>query len=223
MALGQLEGVSSIGEVGAFTRAIREHKNCTCGIPLAKCVFWGEFIGDEQNYSNSGGGLKVDNVMLFAFGKSRARYLVDSTKTSYKNFLRPYLLDKQGYDVYFIHLVRNLFDVIESAKKGANSALEKGVVDKIRFVVPRTILSWALANTFAFGYRFYFRSQYLFVNYKSMVSDPEHVFRAIGELLGKDMHEVLLKIDAGSPLSVGHEINGNRLLRSGPVVFKRVY
>lgn len=221
LVLGQLEGVSSIGEIGALTRAIQEHRNCTCGSALVECVFWGEFLGSKRCFSSDKESLLADSALSFAFNKSQARYLVDSTKTSYKNFSRPYNLRKRGFEIYFIHLVRDLTDVIKSAKKGANSALEQGSAERKKLVVLRTILSWSAANIFAFGYKYLFKSKYIYVQYNSMVENPESFFNMIGEFLDIDMAEVISKIDAGAPLSVSHEINGNRLLRSGPIVFKK--
>ena len=224
LLLAQAEGVVSVGELGALHRALQQKRTCTCGSTLQECVFWGDLIPSQKDLQNDPLAKRDADVRLaigHAFEQSGAKALIDSTKTSYKNFNRPRLISRAGYDVRFIHLTRNLKSVIRSSRKGRNSAIETGQAPAERFIATRVFLSWTAANMFAYMYRFVFEERYMAVRYEDLLSNPQKTLERIEHATDLDLSDLREIIDRRVPLASGHEINGNRLLRQGSVVFER--
>jgi hypothetical protein len=151
---------------------------------------------------------------------SGAGVIVDSSKTSYRRWLRPLRYRRAGYDVRLVHVIRSPHAVLESARKGRNSDLEKGIVRRRRLEVPRTLLSWSFANLAASFYRVILgRQSYVRVRYEDLLADPATELRRISKVANIDVDSVIERIESGDSFDSGHEIAGNRMLRSGSVVF----
>lgn len=218
------ENVFSVGEVGAIHRAFREKRSCTCGEALSDCPFWGEVVQrkpDQPSEDLSKRSVDVRVAINHAFQKSDADVLVDSTKTSYRNAFRPLKLHRAGYQVYFVHLVRDIGDVIRSSLKGRNSTIESEHSRQEHFVRSRVLLSWTIANLAAMTYRLVPKIKYIPLDYEELVRDPIRAINRIEELTGVDFESARGAVEKKVVLHSGHEINGNRLLREKGVIFNQ--
>jgi hypothetical protein len=106
---------------------------------------------------------------------------------------------------------------MESALKGTNKRLEKGLSGGRLFERQRTLVGWTFANLIASAYRRMF-SKSVLIAYEDLVSSPHRELRRIEAITALDYEPVAALIAAGSPLPGGHEIAGNRALRAGDMV-----
>lgn len=57
--------------------------------------------------------------------------------------------------------------------------------------------------------------------YEDLSKDPASELARIGAFTGIDPSRAIVAIQAGQAFAAGHELAGNRLLRSGSIVFRR--
>ena len=218
LLLGQLDNFYLVGEIGVFHVALKDRRPCTCGSELSKCNFWSSYLNHDGDAKYA---KKSSPIEKYVLEESAADCIVDTTKTSWYNAKRPFLLSKRGNKVFFIHLYRPLKYVMKSAKKGMNTDLENNINRKTKFVILRTTLGWLLANFIAWLYQLYFGKNSAFINFNELQKDPKKALDAL-VCLTKDEAEFLYNlINEQKELKTSHEINGNRFLRQkGPIKFK---
>jgi len=226
LLLSQDPDIVSLGEVGAFYRAVQENATCTCGALIEDCTFWGPLAksvrvnSDSPNKSESR-EVALRRVVDYAWECSGASILIDSSKTAWFNGRRPLQLIACGYDVRVLHLVRDLRGVMRSMKAGRNSAIESGLVEPAAIV--RTlwsVIGWTVANAAATFYGLLAKRKYRLLTYKTVIQKPEAALKVIGGLIERDLTG-LTNISLGQvPMRSAHEIRGNRVLRSGSVLMK---
>ncbi|WP_197274683.1 hypothetical protein [Novosphingobium sp. AAP83] len=209
LLISQNSDVISLGEICNFQKDIFEKSRCSCGSLYHQCDFWGDYCQDKS----------ISDPICYAARRSEASYLVDSSKTAYWNALRPFMLRRSGWNVFVIHMRRDLPSVIRSAKKGRNTHLENGVIRKRLFESLRTCFGRLIADLAAIIWKLFGFGPYLAVNYQNLREDFDYSVNAIGKFLNVDLSIAREKVLKRQALDVGHEVSGNRLLRAGPVYF----
>lgn len=231
LILGQHKNIISLGEIGVIFSALKHKRICTCGQKLDDCEYWGKLIKNNEYRKKTNIILnKLENPYLnvrividYIFKKTNSEFLVDSTKTSWRNLSRPLRLILSGYDVHIIHLKRSQESVIYSAKKGKNSDLESNLSVNNRFSNLRTIVSYQISNTLTVFYKMINPKKYFFINYEDLLDEPIQSFLKLSDFLNIDLSELDGYIKGKWPLKTSHEINGNRLLRQkNDIYFKKL-
>jgi len=231
LTLGQHKKIISLGEIGVIFSALKNKRICTCGQKLETCSYWKQLIEENKYKKNSNRFLnKLENPYLnvgividYIFKKTNSEYLVDSTKTSWRNLTRPLRLILSGYDVFIIHLKRSQGAVIRSASKGKNSELESNLKVNTRFSKIRTIISYQISNTLTLLYKLLNPKKYYILYYEDLLEQPLKSFLKLGTFLKVDLSELDDFLNGKLPLRTSHEINGNRLLRNkNDIYFKRL-
>ena len=149
-------------------------------------------------------------------------YVVDSSKTAWKNFFRPIALSKiVSLNVKVIHLVRDGKGCMWSNLKGSNRRMEMGLDSHIPFAALRTAISWPLANIAAHLFQgTHSREDYCRIKYEDLVKDPAGTLAKLGEFLGVSFDREIEVLSSGGEIPIGHQIAGNRLRSQKRIVLK---
>lgn len=145
-------------------------------------------------------------------------WIVDSSKTTNKSYNRAKLLKKMGCHVSVIHLIRNPFEVIKSAKKGSNRLLEKGEKPAIGYFVGfKTFISWVQTNArVKMIYREKNDYEKIVITYKSLRENFFSTMNAIGDFLNLEYNpDAILSTNLKQHNDYG--VSGNRLRRKKTV------
>ena len=220
--LGAHPDIFNAGALGQATAMLRDGATCTCGATLLACSFWSAGIRGIPTHETDRQG-STGRLAEFAARRSGARFIVDGSKSTYHYAARPFRYLQSGKEVYIIHLIRHPAAVLRSALKGQNSRLERGVV-----VGPvsrplerlRTLWGWFHANLIASFYRWKYPDKSMRVDYENLCRQPHTELARIGALIGVNLGIVAGRIDRAEAFEVGHELAGNRILRSGSIVFR---
>ncbi|MBO8228674.1 sulfotransferase [Prochlorococcus marinus XMU1414] len=226
LILGQHPLILNLGEVGVLYAALKDNRKCTCGESFFNCSFWSELINSNDLIDGElknrllDPNLNVSEVLNYVDSVSDINCYVDATKTAWRNLLRPLKLFLSGYDVRLIHLLRKQSEVIKSAKKGKNTDLEFNIPFNDKFVVPKTIISYQISNIITRIYALLFKKKYLLINYEDFLENPINCLKKLQKFVNIDLDCLKLYLDGKHELATGHQINGNRLLRSKKIYFK---
>jgi len=245
-------GVFGLGELVNLPRMVNCTLGyCSCGEPVQGCPFW-QGVLTEVPISDFGRLLRLQRRLeSFPMGflstimgrvlrreyQKRVRelfsaivhaappgtqYLVDSSKTTWKNALRPITLARiAGLDVVVLHLVRDGRGCIWSNLKGSNRRLEAGVNARIRFATLRTAISWFLANFAALLCKWVLqKKRYLLIQYEDFVEETTETLSRIGEFLGVDFTPQSDALVRGESIPIAHQIAGNRMRSRRKIVLK---
>lgn len=218
LLLGQLERVCSAGELGVIWAALENNRKCTCGSILRLCNFWGPVIAAKQSElqnPNCDPSITLEHL----FHNTNSEIVLDATKTSWRNALRPLWLHKSGYDVYYIHMTRALRGVLSSARKGSNTDLEGLTRSSLKLVTLKTFLSRLISNSVSYFYRAYFWKNSTTVCYEQLIAQPSVEIAKLRFLTPIEKEVLSVFITSGQTLHTFHEINGNRLLRTKNIKF----
>ena len=147
--------------------------------------------------------------------------VLDSSKNVKISYRRPYLLREMGYELRFLHLVRDPRAVMYSVAKGLESGLAKGEVAHLPGGKYRSLYGWTSANLSAEILRRSFPSgSFLRVRYEDLMTDLSGQLDRIGEFLGIDMRPLAQQVAGTGTLDPGHGVSGNRMRRQGPIQVK---
>lgn len=215
--LGYADGFVSVGEFWRVRGEVRDGGMCSCGSRIADCRFWSGVIPKIEVDKESS---ELD-IMRKLLDMPSTNAVIDSTKTAYSNCITPAIYYVNGFDVRIIHLTRSFSKVLESAKKGRNRDLENGVVRRRAFETIRTLAGWLFANCAAATYGIFLPRRYLRVRYEELVGDPLSVFIKIGDFLEVDLRSVGGYFESGGSFPNGHELAGNRTLRSKRAILRK--
>lgn len=140
-----------------------------------------------------------------------ANVIVDSTKNPGRGWLYS-LLPPQNFDVRFIHLVRDGRSVLSSMT--THYSPDRFVSAPPRWPRPVAALFstiyWMYANLHSSLLGKLNRKRYLLIRYEDLVSSPTETLISIESFLGIDLSESRKRVAAGTPLSSGHLLCGNR-------------
>jgi len=136
------------------------------------------------------------------FKATRVNTLIDSSKNMTRAlFLKKYL---KGYDFKFLFLVRDGRGVVNSYLKPSYSIIEKdkesGAFKTVKYPrnpsdPQRIIKSWRNGNLKTLLFLTLFqRGGYRIVRHEDFCNKPEETFRKIGEYVGFDFQEIMLKM-----------------------------
>jgi hypothetical protein len=151
---------------------------------------------------------------------SGAKVLVDSSKHP----LRALALSRvDGVDLRAVHLVRDGRGVAASLLRPIAPDPEGGVARALPARPAfRTATRWLLINWLAERTaRRLGSARVRRVRYEDLMANPVQTLDAIGELLGIDLSSVAAAAAAGEPLTIGHEVAGNRLRMAGNLTLRR--
>jgi len=130
--------------------------------------------------------------------------IVDSSKSSWFASLRPYSLKRAGFEVFVIHLQRDLFGVLESVKRGDNKALMGDKSKGKAFAVFRAFITYSYANFIGWFLGFSFPR--IKVKQKDLKENPDLV---VSNIMSEICHSYPDVAFFGSFKS--HVVSGNRL------------
>ena len=220
LLLGQLAQVFSAGELGVIWAALHDKRNCTCGEKLRECPFWADLINEKYNLlikSHCPPNVALEHI----YDKTDTNIVIDSTKTSWRNALRPWALNASGYKVHYIHMHRSLKGVLSSAKKGKNTDLEDNIQSRSRLTTIKTVSSRLIANIISYCYLLYFYENSTQISFENLQKNPAKTIENF-DFLTVEQKRVLVEIvEKKIKLNTRHEINGNRLLRKKDIRFLR--
>lgn len=243
--LDNISGITSIGEVGGLARYIGvKGRECSCTRPYLDCPVWGSIIKNIPgglSYIKQMGitqynierwnripNIYMNNKALKKYAEKVGKFtetiyeqlnssvVVDSSKCSYDYMWRALALQEiEDFDIFIIHLVRDVEGVVSSRKKGKNSSLERGSRGKPSPLASAAgFVGWMTANLAASYMRHQLNTcQSIVVRYTDLIRSPEDELRRIVEraqLPGIDSDSVFSR---GEALKVGHLVGGNRMAR----------
>ncbi len=244
IVLGSQPGVFSAGELVSLFAELVEDRPCSCGERLRVCPLWRDVLKgvrsklDPITYERARDVTRsMDHVLPRApreprtYGKlwstvfheihraTGCDLIVDSSKTMRGASLRPRALTTVvGLDVRVVHLVRDPRAVVFSAMRGWRRVRpgrwsEILGPDSRAGLAVRGIGGWLHANLRV-------RDPALIVRYEDLVDGPGEQLRRIGEAIDLDLSRAAEIVAAGTSISSGHGVAGNRLRRSENIVLK---
>ena len=159
------------------------------------------------------------------FGRSNAKWVVDSSKTSTPLISRPVTLSRYTrFDVKGIFLTRDGRGVAWSEMKRAGSE-ERAIrfnSQAMRFW--KTLACWACSNVLTFVSAFLLGSKnVLRVRYEDLCEAPVETLIRISEFTGQDLTRVIETVQHAGELSIGHNVAGNRVRFSKKLRFRPDY
>jgi len=139
--------------------------------------------------------------------------IVDSSKNPLRAFVLSFI---PGIDLHLIHLVRDGRGVAWSLKKSFTKNEKAGVqIDLKSHPIWRSAITWSLANIQSAWVRQQLEEKKsIQVKYEDFIAEPGKILFQIGQLIGLEFDEVVMALDAGDSMKVGHTVAGNRLRMS---------
>lgn len=234
--LGSLDGAAFVGETRyLWGRGFQKNGRCGCALRIQECTFWTAAAPPAVDITHM--ALSADRLasigqlpaVIFRFGavlKNRkfeayratvkalydrvcegnnVRIVVDSSKNP--GYFRS-ISEIEGYDVYFVHLIRELDGVVDSWK---SRKFTRDVTDNEefpRYSALRSWVQWSLYNVASAFLRRRLGAKYIRVGYEKLCASPAEeitrILRAIGEPTGH--------IEAGATsfrVKENHSVSGN--------------
>ena len=195
------------GEVHNFLNDFKIIEVCSCGKSVNDCLVWRDAY-NEFNKNKK----KIDSFSIFKLLSKNTdqhiNYLSDTSKTTFGNMLRPYLLSKK-YDVYVIHLVRKGQDCLNSILKRRD---ESNHVFKKYLKILSTAIHWSTANIVASLFQFYFTGKYRKIKYEELVNDPTKCLDSLYSFLDLDSKIVIEYLKGNKQeIPLTHQLSGNAI------------
>lgn len=248
--LSNLGSLVSLGEAGRLPHAIDVVRlGCSCGRSYQECPIWGPVykkVGQERVRRGKSLSRLFESLIAPFCSKRREKeycnlwrdilrvrcprntspIFVDSSKTAYDYAFRPKALSGCAHiEVYVIHLVRPLIDVLKSRKRGKNIELATGrrqILSRV-FWRSRAVTGWLFANGVAtYLGRLKSIGGYRVVRFEDMVANPDgvgkHILRWVECQSGR---RISVKDTTPAALNVSHLVEGNRFAKSGAVEIKK--
>jgi len=198
-----------IGDEGKVLRSVESIFSSAIFFPRLK-------INILQRYT------KIISSLFTAIQEETGKLVfVDSSKTAWTTFWRPYFLSRTGFDLYIVHMVRDGEDVFDSMKKLDNLKAEKNLRNtSMKFPLLRSVLGWNLANLSArINSRLAANSYYL-LEYEKLIRSPSFELKNIFVNLDLNCDEILLKILNKKGFSSRHQFSGNRMRKEKNITIK---
>ena len=124
-------------------------------------------------------------------------------------------------NLQLVHLVRDGRGVIWSRKKKSvvDGSIESTKQANARVLIS-AILDWIVVNIFSEFARMNSRGAYIQIRYEDFVSNPREPLSRLTKGSGIQTDRVIEALQAGKPISFGHDFAGNPVRLKGPVIFK---
>ncbi|MEQ8717462.1 MAG: glycosyltransferase [Acidimicrobiales bacterium] len=229
---------------GELTRLLEDWDTvaCSCGEPFAMCGFWGDLsldrladrrraqaavearpvFGARRGATRRDVALHADTTRrVFAHLRERsgASVVVDSSKSARGAARRAQALADAGLDVRFVHLLRSPYSVASSYRLTGSNRAAEGIAGEHRGRVARAVVGWSMANAQASRDAASDRWPAVRVAYEDLAREPDVVVGHITAALGLGAPRGPVPDHFGD--ARGHAVAGNRMRRSGEVVFTR--
>ena len=220
------------GEVSNLLRYYRDPEyRCACGETLRDCPVWapvlavcdrwdepdllhGQLEAESWGWRSMGGRQKAARYEQFLAEAMEAMsppgdgdWMIDSSKTTRTVVKRPEVLQKLGYRVEVLHLVRDPRAIAAANLRGSNKRIEAGDDPRIQLATTRAIFSWNLANVYAERH-----GPGLVVRYEDFVENPGDTLISVGDWLGVPLSSIVPQVLAGE-ITRSHQLAGNRMKR----------
>ncbi|MBU0580745.1 MAG: sulfotransferase [Candidatus Margulisbacteria bacterium] len=236
--LGQIKGYFDIGELISVDLAIESINKCSCGRVIQDCNFWEKvFVKSIENqnkldmktwkflhnkyfpliltYSNKSLNRKFEQlkkIYMQVLEQSKADVIVDSSKSVLYAYILSKILD---IDVYFVHLVRDMYAVEYSMHKLKKQGHPKFInsnpfIDTIQWIANNKLCKYLSNNNI-----------YIKVDYEKLIKTPKKTIETICKKIG-DKNPDLSFIKGNKILkTTNHNIGGSRIrLKKGLVDLK---
>lgn len=189
------------GELHNIWEDVTNDEKCGCGEKASSCFVYKKIFATLTQES-------AENLdFISEFFTEDLQFVVDSSKTTSKTYIRPVKLEKK-YEVYFIYLKRKLLPVIASQLNAKNS---------LPFLIPiTTSINRFLANLQAYYYSFHFKKS-LRIDYEDLVSDPKNTIKELEAFLGLSFNHINLLEDE---IPATHQLSGNAIRYEKPLFLK---
>jgi hypothetical protein len=134
---------------------------------------------------------------------------------SSKEYSRGLFLCKFYPRIKIIHLVRSPIAIVYSyLKRGTFKFLRKSF--KVRpwttpLVVGTVLCTWSVGCLLGSIVRHLYPSRVLTIRYEDLCGQPRRELEKLGAFLELDLTELAVKIEQQQPLTIGHNIGGNRM------------
>ena len=124
-------------------------------------------------------------------------------------------------NLQLVHLVRDGRGVIWSRKKRSvvDGSIQSTKQANAR-VLFSAILDWIVVNIFSEFARMNSHGAYIQIRYEDFVSNPREPLSRLAKGSGIQTDGVIEALQAGKPISFGHDFAGNPVRLKGPVTFK---
>jgi hypothetical protein len=249
--LGNHPEMVSLGEVSyLYEDWTNPNRICSCEARYPDCEYWNGVVPGGSSEAATGRMVRAverasflprlwlgrlsdttreeyrtaqQRVFGHALARSGAAIVVDSSKSARFTVGRSLALKQlAGYDVYFIHLVRDGWATLHSrVVTGSNWALE-GHAREPRLPTLRAVLGWVWSNCYASMMRRAFGTErYMLLRYEDFLSDPAASLRTIGDFVGVDTGVLIERLERGEAFDVGHVVGGNRVRFQKAITLRR--
>lgn len=139
--------------------------------------------------------------------------VVDSSGSGARSTGRAYALVRHtDADVRVVHLVRDGRAVVWSSLKGPGSPERPAVELPRPLKAARAGAAWSLANALCeWMARELGPERVIRLRYEDVATRPARELRRLASFCGLELDDLVAKVEADAPLSVGHNVAGNRL------------
>ncbi len=170
-------------------------------------------------------GEQMNSLFGEVFERSKASWVVDSSKTSTPLIGRPLSLSRYTrFDVKGIFLTRDGRGVAWSEMKrtGSEERVPRFNSQAMRFW--KTVACWVVSNVLTCVSALLMGSKnVLRVRYEDLCEAPVQTLRRISEFTGQDLTRVIGTVQQAGELAVGHNVAGNRVRFSKQLRFRPDY
>ena len=219
LILSQNANVINVGEICNLPKIYKKKSSfCSCGKELKKCNIWSKLIKEL---------LLIDNKKnFFSYRKffwektfknisknNNSKFIVDASKTSYKQFFRPFFLSSIcKFKVHYIHLYKPFGQSIKSFERGTNKSIENNSRKRL-FHLSRSILGWLLANFISILYmKIGNFISVTSINFESFLDDPKKYLSIISKKTSIELDVDNNLLIGKDPIRDHHIISGNRMI-----------
>jgi len=166
-------------------------------------------------------GKMVRVIFSMIADNNEKEYLLDSSKSARLVTGRAYALSKYAsLNVKRLYLVRDGRAVIWSAMKRAGSP-ERSQSSRYFLRALSAMGGWVLTNlNCLYMLKYFEKGSVILVRYEDIVTDPPKELQRIGDFLELPTDLLFEKIHQNIPLSIGHNLGGNRLRFSGEITIQ---
>ena len=220
--LGELHGVIGLGEIAELYKDYSSTLKCSCGSKYSQCALWSSV--DKNQLKQLEAVLSRYDASPFLFSSQVKNYklvsddlfrtidsfygdgviYVDSSKTAWHTLFRPVKLKTAGNEVFVVHLIRPLKDVLNSVSKGTNKALQ-GYGREKPLRRTRATIGWFVANISAYINRLIIgRKNSILIKQVELMKDPQKVINTI-------CNKFRIEVNYSKKSQLQHRVGGNRL------------
>lgn len=213
-----------IDNLGDTYRDARQNRNLQLkfeAFPAIGRYLLGHHSREKEKYKKL-----VQKIVDAVGGKElppQVKYIVDSSKTSHKEFFRPIALSKfTSLNVKMIHLVRDGRGCMWSLIKGSNRKMEKGVVPNVPFATFRAAMGWFFANIAAHVFQSLHPSKnYCRIKYEDLTENYLTVLTKLEDFLDVNFDKQMDMLKNQQEIPLLHQVGGNRLKFRKKIVLRQ--